>query len=429
MCHTVRGAKSHFVWERGIWIMKKAVAASLAAVLAAVVGCASNRTFAEAGGGQSKPAAAASAAVAVALSDVSAHWAADSIRQALQKGYVDGYEDGTFRPDNNITRAEFIKMLVVATGTKAGNKGSNWYDAYVNAVADLGVYHSDDDFPLDKAGEPLTRVEMAKLAVRFVSPDSRPKDAHLYDMSAMYKAVSLGIIQGLNGGELGLYEQTTRAQSVTIIERVLTVLGGGKLPVDKYAMGNAELVMKKTNMFVVAPEIFGYPQYVKWDPSNLFIESDDGDYKGVIDSLVAIDMADPNDPHRGLLGDIKELHWNNAFGPIEPLVKDYPDSYVIVLNMHNEVNKDPDKYVGSMPRPGIAGTASPDEQAFKNGVLNNIALIYKKRPGDIPNMYIMPKKGLYSYNGSLMLQIKVPTRESLPKAKVIFGLSVPHNFP
>ena len=43
--------------------------------------------------------------------DISGHWAKDYINQAANKGFVNGYEDGTFKPDRNITRAEAVTMV------------------------------------------------------------------------------------------------------------------------------------------------------------------------------------------------------------------------------------------------------------------------------------------------------------------------------
>ena len=43
--------------------------------------------------------------------DISGHWAKEYINQAANKGFVNGYEDGTFKPDRNITRAEAVTLV------------------------------------------------------------------------------------------------------------------------------------------------------------------------------------------------------------------------------------------------------------------------------------------------------------------------------
>ena len=45
------------------------------------------------------------------FSDIDGHWAQEAINQAANEGIISGYPDGTFRPDNNITRAEAISII------------------------------------------------------------------------------------------------------------------------------------------------------------------------------------------------------------------------------------------------------------------------------------------------------------------------------
>jgi len=47
----------------------------------------------------------------VVFSDVDGHWASKEILSAAAKGWVKGYEDGTFKPDNNIARHETITLI------------------------------------------------------------------------------------------------------------------------------------------------------------------------------------------------------------------------------------------------------------------------------------------------------------------------------
>ena len=45
------------------------------------------------------------------FADSATHWAKTPIIWAKQTGVLDGYEDGTFRPENAVTREEFAQML------------------------------------------------------------------------------------------------------------------------------------------------------------------------------------------------------------------------------------------------------------------------------------------------------------------------------
>ena len=49
------------------------------------------------------------------FTDVNGHWAQESIQKWSNKSVINGYEDGTFRPDNYISRAETAKVMVSAT--------------------------------------------------------------------------------------------------------------------------------------------------------------------------------------------------------------------------------------------------------------------------------------------------------------------------
>ena len=52
------------------------------------------------------------------FSDIAGHWANQYINSASQKGWVSGYEDGTFKPEQAITRAEFMTLVNNVLGRK-----------------------------------------------------------------------------------------------------------------------------------------------------------------------------------------------------------------------------------------------------------------------------------------------------------------------
>ena len=45
------------------------------------------------------------------FNDISGHWAENEIRRAASLGWIQGYTDGSFKPDQNITRAEAASMI------------------------------------------------------------------------------------------------------------------------------------------------------------------------------------------------------------------------------------------------------------------------------------------------------------------------------
>ena len=93
------------------------------------------------------------AAAAVQFTDLEGHWAADYIRTWADKGVLNGYLDGTFRPDQYITRAEVAKVLALAyempldvTGREFTDVESGyWYYSYVQACAANEIIVGDPD--------------------------------------------------------------------------------------------------------------------------------------------------------------------------------------------------------------------------------------------------------------------------------------------
>lgn len=329
----------------------------------------------------------------IQLKDIAGHWAQAAIEQAIAKGYVDGYEDGTFRPEQSVTRAEFVKMVATALHLPiSGNvEGSDWYVPYSNAAVNEGI-HRWSDFTAGDWNAFISREDMARWSVRATDAELRKSEANQNVRELMYLATKSGLIQGLNNGELGVDQPTTRAQSVTVIERILTVRAGGTLEVDKYAVNRAELAWHKTNIFTVMPQYFGNVHHLsKWDPDQLFIQTEDGKYRGELDNLVAIDLDDPNDPHRGMLGDVSELKWfNNSINKYTPLTST-PNAYVLYFTGKTVFNYDTEQYMKSDDLWfTISGFTYTDEER-RSGELVSPFRLTRVKLDDVP-AYIIPKK-------------------------------------
>lgn len=70
------------------------------------------------------------------------HWANGYINYAANTGYVNGYPDNTYRPGNNITYAEIIKILVMVNGDipdASGYQGSVWSTPYIIKAIETGI--------------------------------------------------------------------------------------------------------------------------------------------------------------------------------------------------------------------------------------------------------------------------------------------------
>lgn len=283
----------------------------------------------------------------VPFKDVPAgHWASSAIQTAVSKGYVSGYPDGTFKPDRNVTRAEFMRMLADAIKLPVSQGGSPWYQPYVAALLDAGIHRASDYN--DNFDQPLTRFEMVKLAVRAVDESYQSGEVEEDPNYMVYQAAEKGILRGTVPGKLDLEGTSTRAQAVAIIERILTVHGGGTLPVDKYALGSAELLWHRTNLFTVMGHIFNDPINEKspaagirsWKMENLVLENEY--FRGELTELLAIDLSDPKDPNRKLLPALDKMHTHVRNLPVPE------DAYILVMRYRIDKNLKPESYPGHM---------------------------------------------------------------------------------
>ncbi len=349
------------------------------------------------------------ASAKVPFSDIAKHWAKSYIEQAVVKGYVSGYENGTFQPDRGISRAEFATMLMKATGTVVdASSASPWYTPYAKAAAESGAY-ANGDFPANGWDKPMTRLEMARMAVR--ASGEKNDDP----LKWMYLVTKAGIMSGYPGGELGTDKATTRAESLVVIEKTLKVKAGETLTSDKYAVSQAELLWHKTNIFTVMPEVFSkqVPGYT-WDPKNLILKTADGLYSSELQQLIAIDLADPKDPNLKEIPKLSSWTWDGF-----PVVK-YKDAYLIYFKGKVLFNKDSTKYANfgnyadfNFLPISISGPKSSDYKALSKGVLN-CPIVIDDQPA-----VIVPKKG-YLTNTTFQLELVSPAAAPTPITRKIF---------
>lgn len=188
------------------------------------------------------------------FSDTANHWAADYISQLASSGYIKGYTDGKFKPDNTMTKAEFTRVLIAALGNTATDTTTNsysdikghWAKASINEAVKLGILVVSEDPNGFKPDEGIMRSQAAAMLVRALgkAPDSTPvsfKDKTTIDKS-MYKgyiktASDLGLISGFPDGNFEPFTTMTRAQVCTVIFKFLNQLNGtsGNLPASSTA--------------------------------------------------------------------------------------------------------------------------------------------------------------------------------------------------
>ncbi|KQO18275.1 S-layer homology domain-containing protein [Paenibacillus sp. Leaf72] len=225
-------------------------------------------------------------AAAPVFKDISGHWAKESIEAAVKAGILNGYPDQTFKPQNPITRAELLKVIALTTKVEAAAApaGKPWYAGYQKALTDAKIYAAGDfTGDLSKA---VTRVEMAKLAVRGANAEYR--GAKLTADELMFRAVNAGLLSrtGAKAETIDPDGTTTRAQAAVIVTRLLKLAGGGKLSVDQGASSAAEIKWHDHNVITM----LGQDDLVKLP----FTKEMRKDFEVSILQLVIMDPLDKN---------------------------------------------------------------------------------------------------------------------------------------
>lgn len=171
--------------------------------------------------------------------DIQNYWAKDIILELSYMDILRGFDDKTMKPANNITREEYIAMLVRAIGMSTNGNYSQdysdlpktkWSFASVEAARQNGwldIYEGSYIYP-QKA---ITREEMAVIASKVVAslPDTATTVSFTdIDGSYQYKAsidkiAGLGIINGMPDGSFCPKSNATRAEAAAIISRLLKV--------------------------------------------------------------------------------------------------------------------------------------------------------------------------------------------------------------
>ncbi|GGN94790.1 hypothetical protein GCM10010969_09840 [Saccharibacillus kuerlensis] len=171
------------------------------------------------------------------FSDLSAgHWSRDAVVKATKLGIVSGYENGTFRPNASVTRAEFTAMIARAFGIEPASSsasfrdtGSNWASGYIAALSDLGVVAGYKDGSFKPSGT-ISRAEMAVMIARVINLNelSTGTTANFSDVSGDYwaagaisQASSAGLLNGTSSSSFAPKKEASRAEAITLIIRAL----------------------------------------------------------------------------------------------------------------------------------------------------------------------------------------------------------------
>ena len=178
--------------------------------------------------------------------------------------YVVGYEDGAFKPENNMTRAEaaaiFARNIAELKGETISNLKSSfkdvsskdWFNNYIAYLEKYKVISGYDDKTF-KPDEQITRAEFVTMCMRFYEIDAKAAAAKKnifndvpkshWASGYIYSAIGMGWINGYSDGTFKPDSNITRAEVVTIVNRVT-----GRAADTEYINKNMSAVNKFTDL-------------------------------------------------------------------------------------------------------------------------------------------------------------------------------------
>ena len=165
-------------------------------------------------------------------------WFHDSVMAGVEHGYINGFDDGSFKPTDNVTYGEFYKMLAEAfkIETEEIEKPYHWSQKYSRALfqnGDKNIQTNPIWFDADisrkevirnvvyVAGD-ITNVVSAKYYNEKTFNDMPLPTIYNYDGYIMI-AKKAGVVMGDDNGNVNPDQKITRAEAVAIIERALAV--------------------------------------------------------------------------------------------------------------------------------------------------------------------------------------------------------------
>lgn len=162
-------------------------------------------------------------------------WYYPHMKMLVEKGGINGYDDGNFKPDNTITNAEFVKIIVGLVG-EASYADGHWAEGYIRKAKDLGIVDTDE-LPENEYDEPIRRQRMAKFAARTMEKvlnETPTADTSVYTSTItdwadvcesckpyVAEVYSKGVICGMPDGTFSGGNNTTRAEATTMLVRMI----------------------------------------------------------------------------------------------------------------------------------------------------------------------------------------------------------------
>lgn len=174
------------------------------------------------------------------FSDISKHWAKDSIASIAALGYLKGYPDGTYRPDNTMTRAEFTTVLIASLGAEHNDTitsnfndtTKHWAKTQINEAVRRGIL-KPWEYPNGlKPDGAIKRSEVAAMLVRAKGLNLTTAKVSFKDDATVQQsdyrdyiktACAEKLMSGYPDGEFKPFDSMTRAQVATVLKTFLGI--------------------------------------------------------------------------------------------------------------------------------------------------------------------------------------------------------------
>ena len=163
--------------------------------------------------------------------DCRGHWAEKTIIECTDKHYLDGYDDGTFHPDDPVTAAEFAKIYSAWKNKFYIVNDGYWAMPFIRDMIDAGIFENGD---FRDYADYMTREACAKAIVRSLKGEYFPSNLealreYIKDIDAVdgkyeeyvLKSYISGIITGYDDGSYDPKGYVTRAEILTLINRAV----------------------------------------------------------------------------------------------------------------------------------------------------------------------------------------------------------------
>ncbi|MCR8632671.1 S-layer homology domain-containing protein [Paenibacillus radicis (ex Xue et al. 2023)] len=170
--------------------------------------------------------------------DIQGHWSESKLKEAFDKGIIDGYADRTFRPDGTITRAEFTVMLARALKLQGNGAKLTFSDAGqipdwalegVSRTVNIGLVSGYEDNTF-RADRPVTRAEIVVMVARALKVSDKGLSATgfaddasipVWAKGAIAAASQQGIVSGQANNMFAPNHNATRAEVTVTLLRML----------------------------------------------------------------------------------------------------------------------------------------------------------------------------------------------------------------